>query len=251
MATTRLSSAELQQIDQDILRASFFSARTAERRLLDGYKRRLESLVQPQQVRRPDRVTPDNPDGWVTEGVSEAELRTQIKELLESMNYHPTPGDEGTIKDLSSDQRIELVIRTNAEMAQNYGYWQQGQDPDLLTAFPAQELYRAEDRRMKRSWLQRWRAAGGKVYPGRSFGLPIEPGISEGRLIARKDDPVWAGISAFGNPYPPFDFNSGLDVRDIGYQEAVQLGVISPGDVVAPQTVRFAENIGEELSLDA
>lgn len=249
IALTNLGSAELGRLDQSILRAAFFSARTVERDLLARYKARIETLLAPQQVRRPDRVTPDNPDGLVTEGITPAELRTQIKELLAEMGYQPDPAERGTIKDLSSDARIDLVVRTNAEMAANHGYWQQGQDPDNLIAFPAQELYRAEDRKDKRGWVQRWRAAGGKVFPGRAPGLPLEKGFSEGRLIALKDSPVWAGISAFGNPYPPFDFNSGVDVRDIGYREAVELGVLAPGQRVLPQRLEFAANMGDTLTL--
>lgn len=240
---TILKTADLERLGQDVLRASFFSAQTTAVDLLDGYKERLTSLLEPRAVRRADRVTPENPEGWVTEGINEAEFRTQIKELLGRMGYDPDPEKRGTIEDLSSDARIELVIRTNVEMAQNHGYWQQGQDPDLLLAFPAQELYRAEDRKDKRGWIQRWRGTGGQVYPGRSPGLPLEKGFSEGRLIARKDSPVWAAINRFGNPYPPFDFNSGVDVRDIGFEEARELGVIRPGERVAPQIVRFGASL--------
>lgn len=251
VALTRLGSAELAQLGQDVLRASFFSARTTERALLDGYKARVQTMLDPQQVRRADRVTPQNPQGLVTEGISEAEFRTQIKELLESIGYQPDPDASGTIKDLGSDARIELVIRTNVEMAANHGYWLQGQDSDLLIAYPAQELYRAEDRKEKRSWIQRWRGAGGRVYAGKSPGLPLEKGFSEGRLIARKDDPIWSQLGPFGNPYPPFDFNSGVDVRDVGRREAIALGVISATERVSPTPLRFAANLGEELAATA
>lgn len=240
---TTLSSADLSRIDDSILRASFFSARTAMVDLLRQYKADIEKLIAPRLVKRPDRITPENPEGWVPVGTTDAEIREGIKSLLDRMDYKPEAGKEGTIEDLSSDQRIDLVIRVNTEMAQNHGWWEQGQDPDLLDAFPAQELYRAEDRKVKRSWIQRWRAAGGKVYAGTSPGLPIEPGFSEGRLVARKDDPVWASISRFGNPYPPFDFNSGLDVREVDYPEAVALGVMQSGDQVKPRPVRFGESL--------
>lgn len=243
---TSLRSADLQRLDASILRASFFSSQTTQRWLLDGYKSRIQALIDPQRVQRPDRVTPENPQGYVTEGLSEAELRTQIKELLASMDYQPAASKAGTIQDLSSNQRIELVIRTNAEMAQSHGYWEQGQARELLDAFPAQELVRVEDRNDKRTWVQRWRAAGGTVYPGKSPGLPLEPGFSEGRLIARKDSPVWASINRFGNPYPPFDFNSGVGVEDVSYDEAVKLGVMKPGDIVAPMRVEFGASLGQQ-----
>jgi hypothetical protein len=240
---TRLKSADLERINQEILRASFFSAQTALKDLLARYKHDLQTLIEPRQVRRADRVTAENPEGWVTEGATDADIRLGVKQLLDRTGYQPAEGKAGTIEDLSSDQRIDLVIRTNAEMAQNHGYWVQGQDPDLLDAFPCLELYRAEDRKEKRGWIERWRAAGGKVFPGRAPGLPLQAGFAEGRMVARKDDPVWRGISRFGNPYPPFDFNSGVDTREVGRTEAVELGVIQPGDRVPPQTLVFGENL--------
>ncbi|MGN1360349.1 MAG: hypothetical protein ACI4X9_07875 [Kiritimatiellia bacterium] len=53
-------------------------------------------------------------------------------------------------------------------------------------------------------------------------------------MIALKGDPVWTRISAFGNPWPPFDFNSGMGIEDITRQEAIRLGVIAP-DQEPPQ----------------
>jgi hypothetical protein len=37
--------------------------------------------------------------------------------------------------------------------------------------------------------------------------------IFGGRMIALKSDPIWTAISAFGTPYPPFDYNSGMWVH--------------------------------------
>ena len=50
-------------------------------------------------------------------------------------------------------------------------------------------------------------------------------------MIALKDDPVWTGISAFGNPFPPFDFGSGMGVRNISRKEALELGVLTENDI--------------------
>jgi hypothetical protein len=34
-------------------------------------------------------------------------------------------------------------------------------------------------------------------------------------MLAPINGRIWKDISAFGNPYPPFDFNSGMSVRRI------------------------------------
>ncbi|MBR0198127.1 MAG: hypothetical protein IJQ34_08330, partial [Kiritimatiellae bacterium] len=62
-------------------------------------------------------------------------------------------------------------------------------------------------------WPKRWQKAGGKIFPG-------------GRMIALKDDPVWVKLSVFDNPFPPFDWGSGMGLEDIGRKEAVKLGLI-------------------------
>lgn len=45
-------------------------------------------------------------------------------------------------------------------------------------------------------------------------------------MVALKDDPVWAAISRFGQPYPPFDFGSGMGVEDVAHEDCVALGLI-------------------------
>ncbi|MGN0854302.1 MAG: hypothetical protein ACI4R9_02140 [Kiritimatiellia bacterium] len=76
----------------------------------------------------------------------------------------------------------------------------------------AQELVRIEQREVPRDWRGKWVSKGGMLY--------------QGRMIALKGDPIWTAISRFGQPYPPFDFNSGMGVDDVSYDEAVELGVI-------------------------
>ena len=49
-------------------------------------------------------------------------------------------------------------------------------------------------------------------------------------MIALKGDPIWAAISRFGTPWPPFDFGSGMGVEDIDWEEAVELGVLKKDD---------------------
>ena len=62
-------------------------------------------------------------------------------------------------------------------------------------------------------------------------------------MIARKDSDIWTAISAFGLPYPPFDYNSGMDLQDIDRDEAVQLGVIESDDTIEPQERDFNEDM--------
>lgn len=202
---------------------SAFSSRTSNA----GYVQKISDVVH--RILDPHTVLRDGRP--VTEGLDVASAHLTLKEALKEISYQPDPGKRGAIEDLSSDARVKLVIKTNVEMAQGYGNWQQGQA--TLDAFPAQELFRAEDRKEPRDWITRWRGAGGQVFEG-------------GRMIALKNDPIWMEISEFGLPYPPFDFGSGMDVRDVDREEAVALGLIGPDEQIEPQDRGFNDDL--ELS---
>ena len=66
----------------------------------------------------------------------------------------------------------------------------------------------------------RWAAAGGTFFGG--------------RMIALKTDPIWREINRFGVDYPPFDFNSGMDVVDVDRDEAEAIGLLARDEVVEP-----------------
>ena len=200
-----MKSVEWQQVDPAIRERALFSAQVTNAQFLQEFDDQVRSLAQGE--------------------TDFATARLRMKEYLNSISYTPTAADAGTITDLSSDKRLDLILKTNTEQAQGYGWFAQGQDPDLLDQWPCQELYRSESRQVPRDWLQRWRGAGGRLYGG--------------RMIARKDDPIWRNLGPFGTPYPPFDYNSGMDVQDIDREEAIALGVIQETDQVQPQDATF------------
>ena len=178
---------------------------------LQEIKDRVESILRPRTVLRDGRP--------VTEGMDITTARAELKQVLRSIGYQP--GEQaGTIQDLGSDRRLELQLKTNVESAQGYGNFLQGQAAGAIDAFPPQELFRAEDREEPRNWPTRWMQAGGQIF--------------NGRMIALKSDPIWEAISAFGTPWPPFDFNSGMWVRDIPRSEAIALGLLDANETIEP-----------------
>lgn len=217
---TTLSSRQLLALAPELRERAAFSARTSNAWYVQQISDKVRAILDPHTVQRDGRP--------VTEGLDVARARLELKEALKAISYTPDPAERGTIEDLSSDTRLNLVIKTNTEMAQGYGNWKQGQA--TLDAFPAQELFRAEDREEPRDWLQRWRVAGGQIFEG-------------GRMIALKNDPIWIEISGFGLPYPPFDFNSGMEVRDVDREEAVALGLIGPDEQLELQDRGFNDDL--------
>jgi hypothetical protein len=61
--------------------------------------------------------------------------------------------------------------------------------------------------------------------------------------VALKTSPIWAELSRFGNPYPPFDYGSGMWVEDIGLEEALRLGLVKPGQQIEPPKETFTDQL--------
>jgi hypothetical protein len=135
------------------------------------------------------------------------------------------------------DQRLDLILRTQRELAQGYGQWVEGNDPDVIDAFPARELYRLEARDQERDWPARWRVAARTAGDTDALRVLDE----RGRMVALAASGLWQALGdgaggftdTLGNPFPPFAFRSGMWTRDIGRAETIELGLLA-ADQAAP-----------------
>ena len=206
---TSLGSAEIRfAIASQILRQSVFSARMENARYL--------AQVQ--------KVCAQVAGG----GMNLADARLELTRTLRNMG-HDTANAKG-ITDPASVRRLNLIVRTRAEMAANAAAVN-SQNEATVYAVPAWELLRFGQRRVPRDWAARWKAAGdavGWVGASRDFGT----------LVALKDSPIWAALGngaggykdTLGNPYPPFAFSSGMAWAGVERRECVKLGLISEGE---------------------
>lgn len=184
---------------------AFFSAKVEEARVLSEMQRRVLS------------------------GATKSEFVAKTRRWLLDNGFERAT-NQRDVRQLASTRRLELIFEHNTEAARGYGWWKQGQDPDVLDAFPAQEFLRVESRNEPRQdWERRWVAAGGKVYGG--------------RMIALKSDPVWRNLSRFGTPWPPFDFSSGMGVEDVTREEAEDLGLLQPDEPVTGDEKDFNDEV--------
>ncbi|MBX3736739.1 MAG: hypothetical protein KF715_08625 [Candidatus Didemnitutus sp.] len=208
---------DLQQLSGAVKRRALFSATVTSAELLQKLQ--------------------DSTQNLLTGTTDQATMRLGIKQLLEQMGYQPDPEKIGGLQDLSSTKRINLQLETLTDTARGYGWDLQGQDPDVLDEFPAQELIRDfAPKGAERDWAARWAKCGGEFF--------------NGRMIALKNDPIWSKLGdpelfddGLGNPYPPFAYNSGMGVRDIARDEAEQLGLIDPNQEVFPRDLSFNQEL--------
>jgi hypothetical protein len=171
-------------------------------------------------------------------------VRLELKQLLGELGYAPKEGEAGTIKDLSSDGRLNLIIQTNEQTAQGYGQYEQAFDPDTLDDYPAFEFIRIEDREKERDWEQRWTEAA--RYCGDNDALRCLD--QSGRMVAAKDSDIWDALGdlwddSLGNPYPPFAFNSGMWTIEVNREEAEDLGVVKPGQTIKRDDRGFDDDL--------
>lgn len=211
-------SRELSMLAPEIRERAMFSARTANA----GYLAKMDRLL----------TEMTSPSARAAKGLSAIDpgsFRLEMREELAKLGYQPKKNTAGLLTDFASDARLNLIVKMQTESAYGYGRHVQAQDPDLLDMWPCQELVRVESRKNEREWHARWVAGGGKLYAG--------------RMIARKDAPIWTAISRFGTPYPPFDYMSGMGLRDIKRKDAESLGVIKRSTIIKPDTARLNDHV--------
>lgn len=221
---TRLGTAELRGLAAGIRAGAVFSARTTSAIYLTRMKEVLDAL------------TGGELDLPAT--------RLALKEMLDALGYTPEggfpqepsgtvpPAVAGTLEDLRSDRRLNLILRTQEALMNGAAQKLRGTEEQAVRMFPAWELVRVDERRVPRDWPARW------VLALENLDRPAEPvrdaqgGI---RLVAMKGDPIWAALGsselfndALDVDHPPFAFESGMGWRAVPAAEVEALGVTGP-----------------------
>lgn len=210
-----MSSADWDGVDPDIRERSYWTARQGHYARVQGFRDRSQGIV----------------DG----NLSEADALREVRAMLKATGYRPEPGTEGTIQDLGTDARQRLILDTNVAMVQERAY----RDSMMGSlAYPAQRLVRIRYSRQPRDWDARWREAAAAVN--------YEGVATDGSHIALLTSPIWRKLSRFDLPYPPYDYNSGMGVDPVDYEEAQRHGLVIP-----EATIEGMDNESLNASLEA
>lgn len=215
---TSLSTEQLRRAFATAVRdASIFSARTTNIPYLSIQKEAIEAMLKGKR------------NG---EHFGKSEAVEMMRTTLEHLRYDPerghfgTPADAnlppakpGSIRDLSSFQRIELILDTQLLLASSKAQKASMLDPENRKMFPFVRLAKSYARKIRLNWLDRWRRVGGR---------PVGKDI-----IAEVDSPTWRALGtsrtfrdALDTDVPPFAFGSKRAWEPVTMREAVRLGLI-------------------------
>lgn len=184
---TSLNSAQLAELDSDILESLVLSATTDHLRIVQGIRDNAKKVLEGEK--------------------SPEEARRLFREVLDYAHYVSPEGKEGTIQDLRSPARQRMIIDTTASRAANLAYKKNLQSDGRLHAW---QFTRTGARRVPRDdWDDRWAEAYAQLSPEQRQEVNLK---TKTALI---DSPIWSLISRFKTGYPPFDFNSGMGVREV------------------------------------
>lgn len=186
-------------------------------------------------------------------------LIARLQALLAKLGYTPEtgfPGDArlgippakpGSLRDLSSWKRLELILNTEAELAHGRVQHLQGMTAVSLLMSPAYELVRTGKAVHPRDWNARWKAAGG-------------PPLVNGRFVAPKLHQVWRNLGdhslfddALGVDHSPFWFNSHGTQRRVSRSECISLGIMNAqgewnADYAPPMTLKDWQAVAEKVN---
>lgn len=224
---THLDSVTIRaRVAQQIREQAFFSAQMT----LGGYLKDLQRLLA----------------AYADGQMDASQVRIRARAKLDELGFSTVATG---LQDPRSPARLNLILKTNEQMAAGMAQRDLGADPLLLKAFPAWELVSGGYRRVHRTdWPRRWQAAGDAVaWRGALKGK---------RMVALKTSPIWAALGegaggfkdTLGNPYPPFAFGSSYEWSELSILEAQDLGLVPKPDSALNKRDthgHFAETEGE------
>lgn len=190
-----LTTQQVDQLSQNFREASAWIVGCEEARIINTYYQTAAQIA----------------DGTLTP----AEARRKIRQTLQEAGYQPDK--PGTWQDLKNGTaRQKLILQTITDKAAACAWHNAiAEDPTL----PAQRLTRQGHRQHPRNWRARWLTAYQALSPeDKKTARPDTP-------VALTTSPIWRLISRWGDPYPPFDYNSGMTTEPLTTEETRAAGL--------------------------
>lgn len=208
---SKLRSDEWRDVPVQLRERAFFSSQVESLRFLQRARNGIADFLQS------SRETLPNGESILKTG-SRAQFVDQMKTFLEKEGVDRTTGG---ITDITSEGRLSLIFDIQTRQANEFGYYKQGMDLDTLDAYPAARFIRVAE-----------------VKEPRGSHTQYED------QVYLKTDPIWSVINEdFGVPFAPFGFSCQHEQSDVSREEAEALGLIQPGQRIAPDERSFNDNV--------
>ena len=208
LVASGLSSAEAEKVCAALRERAFFSARIESVRFLQDARKAVADYL----------AHAEKEDGTM------ATRADAISAIMRRAREEGVATGKGGLTDPGSAARAKVVADTNAGLAAGYCQRRAQGTRGARLAFPGLRLVRVEDRDKKRDWMSRWNIARQSLGAASSATVAAS---QNGPFVALKEDPIWSAISRFETPYPPFDFNSGMGVEEVPFDECKSLGLVT------------------------
>ncbi len=214
-----LSSAEWREIPTALRERAFFSAHMESARWLQQAQNTIRDFLES------NRQGVTLPDGTKSTSLKAGGRESFVHQMRALFGGGPDEGG-GAITNTSASTRLRLIFTTQTRQAWGFGHFKEGNQPEILDAWPAQRFIR-----------------GGFVQEPR----PLHE-ANEGAVRLKDDHDFWRSmnqpeIGGFDVPYPPFGFNSQMDVEDVTREEAEALGLLKPGEQIENPEIGFNEQL--------
>lgn len=227
-----LRSAEWETVPLALRERAQFSAGVTSIRLLQSIQDRLLAQIQLQR----EKLAAGKQATFDRSSFIDA-----IRDIARNEGLSPADDTQrGGLQDITSIPRLGLIYDMQRSMAAGFAAWKLDQNEGALAIFPAWRFGPSSARVPRTTWEARWREAGSKVGWRGALQSP---------MVALKTSPIWAALSRFGTPWPPFDWGSTRELEDVDRDEAESLGLLRPGEVPPPTgEADFNQNLQASLS---
>jgi len=211
------SSSEWSDLPLELRENAFFSSRVESARVLQRAQNLLGDFL------AANHKTAENGEPMLSLG-SRAAFVDQMQEFLTAEGVVRT---NGGLTDITSEKRLGLIFDVKTRQAQDFGYWKQGVNPDVLNEFPAARFIRVLDVKEPRELHERF----------------------QDQVYLKTDAIWWLEINHdFGVPWGPWGWGCGHDVEDVDRDEAEELHLIKPGQEVEwPKAMNKFKNLNQNL----
>ncbi len=148
-------------------------------------------------------------------------------------------GGEGGLTDISSIPRLGLIFDMQNAQAAGFARHKLDTSEGALVLYPAYRLGEssADEPRPEEFWQRRWFESGQRT--GWEGAVRTE-------FVALKTSPIWAALSTFGTPWPPFDWGSTRELEEVDREEAIALGLVA-ADWTPPADAQGGEDFNAQL----